>query len=262
MANKELTELEYLDTLYDFSIPSTVSTHIVNGRWACKVCYSLNSPPCRCGSEYFCDILCQISDGHGCPPPCSDVGQQNKVQKESTDKKAIDDKAGTMGFSDYKQYTMNDMLAADWLLTVTKNTRGNYTEISKLAAIQRVNEGVPIRKVSEESNIPYATIWNWTKGKERRKTANQFEKQYIDTEKVDEGKPINQVSRGLDSHSSKVKDDSYSYSCNCCGKIMARKDQMKDHIQTHFPQCEMCGVVCRDTPSLKVHISRFHRNVV
>ena len=248
MANKELTELEYLDTLYDFSIPSIVSTY--NGRWSCKVCYSLNSPPCRCGSEYFCDILCQISDGHGCPPPCSDVGQQtvkeaisflpdekhtgtkqktnkqNKVQKESTDKKAIDDKAGTMGFSDYKQYTRNDMVAADWLLTVTKNTRGNYT------------------------------------GKERRKTTNQFEKQYMDTEKVDVGRPIIQGSRGLDSYSPKVTDDSFSYSCNCCGKIMARKDQMKDHIQTHFPQCEMCGVVCRDTPALKVHISRFHRDVV
>ena len=286
MADKELTELEYLDTLYDFSIPSTVSTHIVNGRWACKVCYSLNSPPCRCGSEYFCDILCQISDGHGCPPPCSDVGQQtvkeaisflpdekhtgikqktnkqNKVQKESTDKKAIDDKAGTMGFSDYKQYTRNDMVAADWLLTVTKNTRGNYTETSKLAAIQRVNEGVPIRKVSEESNIPYATIWNWTKGKERRKTTNQFEKQYMDTEKVDVGRPINQGSKGLDSYSSKVTDDSFSYSCNCCGKIMARKDRMKEHIQTHFPRCEMCGVLCRDTPSLKVHMSRFHRSAV
>ena len=226
MANKELTELEYLDTLYDFSIPSIVSTLIVNGRWSCKVCYSLNSPPCRCGSEYFCDILCQISDGHGCPPPCSDVGQQNKVQKESTDKKAIDDKAGTMGFSDYKQYTRNDMVAADWLLTVTKNTRGNYT------------------------------------GKERRKTTNQFEKQYMDTEKVDVGRPINQGSKGLDSYSSKVTDDSFSYSCNCCGKIMARKDRMKEHIQTHFPRCEMCGVLCRDTPSLKVHISRFHRSAV
>ena len=131
-----------------------------------------------------------------------------------------------MGFSDYKQYTRNDMVAADWLLTVTKNTRGNYT------------------------------------GKERRKTTNQFEKQYMDTEKVDVGRPIIQGSRGLDSYSPKVTDDSFSYSCNCCGKIMARKDQMKDHIQTHFPQCEMCGVVCRDTPSLKVHISRFHRNAV
>ena len=215
MANKELTELEYLDTLYDFSIPSIVSTY--NGRWSCKVCYSLNSPPCRCGSEYFCDILCQISDGHGCPPPCSDVGQQtvkqNKVQKESTDKKTIDDKAGTMGSSDHNQYTRNVMVAADWLLTVTKNTRGNR-------------------------------------------------KQYMDTEKVDGGRPINQGSKGLDSYSSKVTDDSFSYSCNCCGKIMARKDRMKEHIQTHFPRCEMCGVLCRDTPSLKVHISRFHRSAV
>ena len=118
------------------------------------------------------------------------------------------------------------MVAADWLLTVTKNTRGNYT------------------------------------GKERRKTTNQFEKQYMDTEKVDVGRPIIQGSRGLDSYSPKVTDDSFSYSCNCCGKIMARKDRMKEHIQTHFPRCEMCGVLCRDTPSLKVHISRFHRSAV
>ena len=73
----------------------------------------------------------------------------------------------------------------------------------------------------------------------------------------------------LDSYISKVKDDKGTiicYSCNCCGKTMGRKDHMKNHIQIHFPQqevgCEMCGVMCKNIPSLKVHISKFHRNVV
>jgi len=80
------------------------------------------------------------------------------------------------------------------------------------------------------------------------------------------------VNRGLgnlDSYISKVKDDKGTiicYSCNCCAKTMGRKDHMKNHIQTHFPQqevgCEMCGVMCKNIPSLKVHISKFHRNVV
>jgi len=84
-----------------------------------------------------------------------------------------------------------------------------------------------------------------------------------------EGSMANKGIGNLDSYISKVKDDSGTiicYSCNCCGKTMARKDHMKNHIQTHFPQqevgCEMCGVMCKNIPSLKVHISKFHRNVV
>jgi len=73
----------------------------------------------------------------------------------------------------------------------------------------------------------------------------------------------------LESYMSKVKDDNGTlvcYSCNCCQKTMARKDHMKNHIQTHFPQqevgCEICGIMCKNVPSLKVHISKFHRKVV
>ena len=69
----------------------------------------------------------------------------------------------------------------------------------------------------------------------------------------------------LESYMSKIKDDSGAitcFSCNYCSKTMARKDHMKNHIQTHFPQqevgCEICGIMCKNIPSLKVHMSRKH----
>jgi len=73
----------------------------------------------------------------------------------------------------------------------------------------------------------------------------------------------------LESYMSKVKDDTGTivcFTCNCCQKTMARKDHMKNHIQTHFPQqdvaCELCGTMCKNIPSLKVHVSKFHRKTV
>jgi hypothetical protein len=73
----------------------------------------------------------------------------------------------------------------------------------------------------------------------------------------------------LESYMSKVKDDSGAiicFSCNCCAKIMTRKDHMKNHIQTHFPHqevgCEICGIMCKNIPSLKIHISKYHRKTL
>ena len=69
----------------------------------------------------------------------------------------------------------------------------------------------------------------------------------------------------LEIYMSKVKDDSGTvicFSCNYCSKTMSRKDHMKNHIQTHFPQqevgCGICGIMCKNIPSLKVHMSRKH----
>merc|ERR1712215_227109 len=67
----------------------------------------------------------------------------------------------------------------------------------------------------------------------------------------------------VDSYITKVQDDSGTtvcFSCNSCGKTMARKDHMKNHIQTHFPyqavKCQMCGFMSKNMPSLKMHISK------
>ena len=53
------------------------------------------------------------------------------------------------------------------------------------------------------------------------------------------------------------------YECNACKKTMRRKDHMKNHVQTHFPQqevnCQICGATCKNIPSLKVHLSAKHR---
>ena len=69
----------------------------------------------------------------------------------------------------------------------------------------------------------------------------------------------------LESYMTKVENDSGTsvcFSCNYCGKIMARKDHMKNHIQTHFSQqeawCNICGFMCKNIPALKVHIFRKH----
>ena len=47
--------------------------------------------------------------------------------------------------------------------------------------------------------------------------------------------------------------------CAVCSKVMARKDHMKNHIQIHFPgqevSCPYCATICKNTPSLKVHMS-------
>ena len=47
--------------------------------------------------------------------------------------------------------------------------------------------------------------------------------------------------------------------CNVCNKVMSRKDHMKNHVQIHFSHqeviCPICGFTCKNTPSLKVHIS-------
>jgi len=60
-----------------------------------------------------------------------------------------------------------------------------------------------------------------------------------------------------DSYMSKVGNEWW---CAVCSKIMARKDHMKNHIQIHFPgqevSCPYCATTCKNTPSLKVHMSQ------
>jgi len=69
-----------------------------------------------------------------------------------------------------------------------------------------------------------------------------------------------------DNFMSKVFDGSglYVFECNVCKKIMRRKDHMKNHVQIHLSKevkCEYCGTTCKNTPSLKVHISQKHRQL-
>lgn len=70
----------------------------------------------------------------------------------------------------------------------------------------------------------------------------------------------------FDSYMTKIRDElgtMVMYECNACKKTMRRKDHMKNHVQTHFPQqevnCQICGATCKNIPSLKVHISAKHR---
>jgi len=68
--------------------------------------------------------------------------------------------------------------------------------------------------------------------------------------------------KGLDVYMSKVDGEWW---CNMCNKTMARKDHMKNHIQIHFPgqevSCPICATTCKNTPSLKVHISQCRKSV-
>ena len=49
------------DTMYDFSLDMTESN---NARYLvtrpCTSCYSFNSSLCKCGKDFYCDILCQV----------------------------------------------------------------------------------------------------------------------------------------------------------------------------------------------------------
>lgn len=59
--------LNTLDTFYDFTVDMTESNNAMYLAISpCQSCYSLNSSPCRCSKYLYCDILCQIADGHQC----------------------------------------------------------------------------------------------------------------------------------------------------------------------------------------------------
>eukprot|EP00090_Calanus_glacialis_P014566 TRINITY_DN23385_c0_g1_i1.p1 TRINITY_DN23385_c0_g1~~TRINITY_DN23385_c0_g1_i1.p1 ORF type:complete len:238 (+),score=36.06 TRINITY_DN23385_c0_g1_i1:66-779(+) len=63
-----LTELEQLDTLYDFNLDKTETNSDMNmASTACQACCTFNSSPCGCGKYLYCDILCQMNDDHHCP---------------------------------------------------------------------------------------------------------------------------------------------------------------------------------------------------
>jgi len=98
---------------------------------------------------------------------------------------------------------------------------------------------------------------------------DQFYQMYDDTNDVaeDNFSMIYDTGRGaFDSYMTKIRDEMGTmvmYECNACKKTMRRKDHMKNHVQTHFPQqevnCQICGATCKNIPSLKVHISAKHR---
>jgi len=102
-------------------------------------------------------------------------------------------------------------------------------------------------------------------------TKNEFYQMYDDTNDVAEDNfsliyDTNTGKGAFDSYMTKIRDElgtMVMYECNACKKTMRRKDHMKNHVQTHFPQqevnCQICGATCKNIPSLKVHLSAKHR---
>jgi len=98
---------------------------------------------------------------------------------------------------------------------------------------------------------------------------DQFFQMYDDANDEENYSLIYDTSTGkgaFDSFMTKIRDElgtMVMYECNACKKTMRRKDHMKNHVQTHFPQqevnCQICGATCKNIPSLKVHLSAKHR---
>ena len=55
-----------------------------------------------------------------------------------------------------------------------------------------------------------------------------------------------------------------NYQCTACGKVLKRRQKMKEHAESHVEgfshECRFCGRIYKTRPSLGVHISTVHKH--
>ena len=62
-----------------------------------------------------------------------------------------------------------------------------------------------------------------------------------------------------------VRNEDGTYACANCGKTMARKKDLKRHVEVHmdgFHQCHICHKVSKTRSGLATHYSLFHKDQV